>query len=855
MKIDIVIIGLQCEATLVQCVQSILFSRGKFIQNIIYVDGGSTDRSVELAQTFTNIHIIQLNDEHPSPGAQRNAGWRHGTSEYVFFIDGDTIVSPYFIQNALNILNSNYNNYLGAVFGQRQELYPDKSIVNFIGNIEWNPPFQKKSTDYFIVHQHYSKSYSTRTHDEKIKKTQDCISQSRFTLSFGGDVLVRRTALEITGGYDPSLIAGEDPELALRFGLNGYAIWYEHINMTYHDLGYALPSDCNNEMSTVANNNHKRSLLVKYTLYTTILTKLIKRSYRTGYGYAAVGLKYIRKNSQCTSNSIQDSLKNTHSTLTYSTSEGHEIRQNNFIRKKTQESNIFWKKELLRIAIRGCGSALCILFSLFMFVLFLYFFLTKNISSGYTTNLLEYTSLFLCGALFILSTALGTILLLYPFLFSIKKIMKSRKITYKQARAYALYCSLVVLPQSAGLLRFLLGWILGKPLHNTRPKSIKSTKSTYCLLTLLAFLLLTIASCAPRISPQSIDEDQVSKEVKQSISSTNSYQQSDNNTEFHTKARKNEVFSSEDAVQAMSEVLPNDYLLGAGDVLSLEVWNRPKLSDPHIVVAPDGKITVMRIGIVNVAGRSIDDVMTEIETRLRYLYHNPEVRLSILNYKNNKAFVLGRVTSPGLIEFSGHGTLLEALSRAGGLPIQSEKSFLTKCAIIRGKNQILWIDLRDLLENGNMALNARIYNNDIIFIPESDNELVYVMGEVMVPGALQLKSEISYLDALMFSGGPTKSADLEQTFVIRFDNGTRRIRRVNLKQMLEEGDGSHNFVLKNNDVIYVSETGMASFNYGMQQLLPALEVLNLGTSVLERFGVMETLRGKWYGTEGFVDGD
>ena len=98
---------------------------------------------------------------------------------------------------------------------------------------------------------------------------------------------------------------------------------------------------------------------------------------------------------------------------------------------------------------------------------------------------------------------------------------------------------------------------------------------------------------------------------------------------------------------------------------------------------------------------------------------------------------------------------------------------MSKCAIIRGKDTILWVDLRDLLQNGNMALNARIRNNDIIFIPESENELIYVMGNVVTPGIVRLKAKLSLMDAIMYAGGPTEDADMTEIYIIRDEGGDR----------------------------------------------------------------------------------
>ena len=168
-----------------------------------------------------------------------------------------------------------------------------------------------------------------------------------------------------------------------------------------------------------------------------------------------------------------------------------------------------------------------------------------------------------------------------------------------------------------------------------------------------------------------------------------------------------------------------------------------------------------QVGILNVNGMTIAEATSEIRAILSRGYENPEVSLLVREYHNNKAFVLGRVSEPGVVNFPGDGTLLEALALAGGLPHIGKDTFLTKCAIIRDNDTVIWIDLRDLLDHGNMALNAKILNNDVIFIPEAEDEMVLVLGEVRQAGPVMLKRGLNIIDALMRSGGYTEEADLE----------------------------------------------------------------------------------------------
>ena len=198
MNIDCVIIGINTEKTIEQCILHLLachYSRGTV--NIYYVDGGSTDKSISKAQSFDGVTVIELHPRHPTPGLGRNNGWKAGTSPLVQFLDSDAMMEPHWLGTAVDALIKNET--IGAVRGNRYELYPLASVFNWIGNMEWN-------------------------------------ADPGVCDSFGGDVMIRRNILEDTGGYDEVLVAGEDPELSRRIQKKGWKVLQLDTPMCGHDL-------------------------------------------------------------------------------------------------------------------------------------------------------------------------------------------------------------------------------------------------------------------------------------------------------------------------------------------------------------------------------------------------------------------------------------------------------------------------------------------------------------------------------------------------------------------------------------------------------------------------------------------
>lgn len=315
-------------------------------------------------------------------------------------------------------------------------------------------------------------------------------------------------------------------------------------------------------------------------------------------------------------------------------------------------------------------------------------------------------------------------------------------------------------------------------------------------------------------------------------------------SELQTSAKQ---FASTSQINSANNRIANEYELGPGDVFSFLVRNRPEVSREGIIVSPDGEVSLPRIGILNVEGRTMKELTDEFRGILSKYYEDPEVTLVMQQFNNNRVFVLGRVANPGAVQFQGKGTLLEALSLAGGLPTDQTKSFLSRCMIVRGNEMVMWIDLKALLERGNMGLNARLQNGDVIFIPQSEDQLAYVLGEVETPGVLALRSEMTVLDAIMSSGGPTKGANLRDIFLVRTSEGKGAIERINLNNIVSRADFRSNYALRDGDLVYVPQTGLSKLNYFATQIQPWFSIMGMTANTAASVGFLDGFGAVVYG--------
>ncbi|MFG0244496.1 MAG: glycosyltransferase family 2 protein [Phycisphaerales bacterium JB052] len=169
--------------------------------SVVYVDSGSTDGSVEFAKSI-GVEVVDLDTSIPFTAARaRNAGiecltQKWGGLAYVQVLDGDCEIRDGWVQIAHAFLESNPQ--AAVVCGRRRERHPEQTMYNHLCDLEWDTP---------------------------VGKARSC----------GGDALFRLTCFDQVGGYNPSVIAGEEPELCVRLRAAGFEVHRIDHEMTWHD--------------------------------------------------------------------------------------------------------------------------------------------------------------------------------------------------------------------------------------------------------------------------------------------------------------------------------------------------------------------------------------------------------------------------------------------------------------------------------------------------------------------------------------------------------------------------------------------------------------------------------------------
>jgi polysaccharide export outer membrane protein len=286
-------------------------------------------------------------------------------------------------------------------------------------------------------------------------------------------------------------------------------------------------------------------------------------------------------------------------------------------------------------------------------------------------------------------------------------------------------------------------------------------------------------------------------------------------------------FPSAEALAELEAPADPVFRLGAGDVLQLQVWGRPELSGRH-TVGPDGVISVPMAGPTLVSQLTREEAANRVRQGLERWHVEPNVLFSVEQVVSNRVTVLGRVQNPGGLSFDHPPTLLETLAKAGALPVIDKQATLTRCAIFRGRDKIVWVDLKRLLHGGETYLNLRLRPGDLVYIPDSSDTMVYVLGAVHRPGAYRLTPDMSVMDALATAGGPNEDAQPAEIGVYR--PARQEVERIALQHLMDARKRV-NFALEEGDVIFVPKSGLAEFGYVTRQLAAGLSAITVGVAL------------------------
>jgi len=267
--------------------------------------------------------------------------------------------------------------------------------------------------------------------------------------------------------------------------------------------------------------------------------------------------------------------------------------------------------------------------------------------------------------------------------------------------------------------------------------------------------------------------------------------------------------AGEDAIVTLAPLLRRggtDYRIGRQDLLEIQVFDLEEL-DQTVRVADDGSITLPLLGRLQVAGLTKGDLEKRIALLLEERFvRNPQVTIFVKEYESKKVAVSGAVKKPDPYEMLGEKTLLEMISKAGGLDKDLGKDIVIFRQEDDGSAKRIAIDLDRLVYDADPELNVPVMPGDIIYVPSVEKVRIFVSGAVRNPNLYEVPraEPVTVLKAITLAGGTTDRASEKKVQIIRTgDDGARKTILVNLKKV-KKGK-AEDPILQKDDLVLVPE--------------------------------------------------
>ena len=207
---------------------------------------------------------------------------------------------------------------------------------------------------------------------------------------------------------------------------------------------------------------------------------------------------------------------------------------------------------------------------------------------------------------------------------------------------------------------------------------------------------------------------------------------------------------------------PQNYLLSAGDEVSINIWGASQQTIDATLSA-DGYVVVEGIGPVRLAGHTLESAKRMLKQELGQYFSDCNIDLSLVQARSVQVQVMGEVTTPGTYTLSGLSTALNALYMAGGI---SKIGTLRNIEIYRAGKLLASLDVYAYLFNGEAEGSVCLEDNDLIIVGAYDC-LVQVKGNVKRPMWYEMKPTETVADLLRYAGSFSGNAMRKQVRLTR----------------------------------------------------------------------------------------
>ena len=254
-----------------------------------------------------------------------------------------------------------------------------------------------------------------------------------------------------------------------------------------------------------------------------------------------------------------------------------------------------------------------------------------------------------------------------------------------------------------------------------------------------------------------------------------------------------DLFDAPQAYAANSAIpAPDNYLLGPGDEVRLQVWG-PVDFNTDLTVDRNGQVTLPKVGVVTLAGVAVRDLDKTIQGQLSKVFTNFQSSATMGRLRGIQVYVVGQARQPGTFQLSSLSTLVNALFASGG---PNANGSMRNIELKRAGQTITTFDVYDFIARGDKTRDVALLSGDVIVIP-AVGPRVAVTGAFDQAAIFELKNSATNVgDILSLGGGVPALAKMHKALlerITRSSNPPRQVKEITLDaqgliQPLQDGD-------------------------------------------------------------------
>ena len=283
-------------------------------------------------------------------------------------------------------------------------------------------------------------------------------------------------------------------------------------------------------------------------------------------------------------------------------------------------------------------------------------------------------------------------------------------------------------------------------------------------------------------------------------------------------------------LKAINEAPDEVYRINAGDTISILVYDHPDLKT-QTKVTPDGKIGMVFLGEVDVAGLTLAEAARKIEAGLKEYIKEPAVALFTQEIASQTASIVGAVRKPGLFQIYNGMRLSDLYAQAGASDVRDiDGQWLDVADLLNAKfirnGEILPVDFFRAIDKGDPIHNMKLKKGDYVYIGSRTESMVCLIGDVANPHKRIWDPNLGLLE-IMTTGGWVKETYWPYAIIIRGGYADPKMYKVDIDAILT--GRAANVKMFPSDVVYVPHDNMSEYNVFVRKLFPTAEIIRTFT--------------------------